>query len=513
MKNFMEICNTGALVLMFIVVIISAIISWIKYGRDVIKQILAVLWILAVYYLNAPMMAFMPEGAEVSMDFFAPAYFLYKKYSLWYTILSNILLAISGVLIQNMSINSNNLSSRKVKKKMDSYISNATQLKIIGRDLSFLGDSDYASQKTIIYKLKDKAQLLCEWTNDTDLLKLYYDLHKNGNPIRAYSSREGITNLKGQIKTDEDQNRSGIFITKNNNKNRLTTYLNNLLHRINCNEKYRKRAINSTNMFKCMEVESGYVLDSITEQFDRTFANALHPFVRCIALDLGGVYFQGDIDTFYKYLEEEYGIQMKKGRKDRLNIDTDLMLGKINICDFIKYGKRNRQKEIVSKLTEEDWADIMEHWQKTWEPDPQIKELIENLSALGYYIVPFSNLDGDNGDKYLRNHDLPNCCEYHYFSYEQETVKPESRAFDNFAQYVKEKLNIEEQYQILLVDDEDENIQMAHAHGWETIKYYRDDLNGKSAEILVRKLKEKAILPECYQLPKIMENNGVRKSE
>ena len=58
---------------------------------------------------------------------------------------------------------------------------------------------------------------------------------------------------------------------------------------------------------------------SVNQQFDKIFSNSLHPVIRCIALDLGGVYFDGDIDLFYKYLWDKHKISIAKRRKDRLN--------------------------------------------------------------------------------------------------------------------------------------------------------------------------------------------------
>ena len=96
------------------------------------------------------------------------------------------------------------------------------------------------------------------------------------------------------------------------------------------------------------------------------------------------------------------------------------------------------------------------------EIDSIIKEIIIHLSQLGYTVVPFSNLDKQNGEKYIREHDLPECCTTYFFSYDRQETKPNKRAFEAFTKFVKEKGYVQEAYQILLIDDEIENLNTVY---------------------------------------------------
>ena len=343
-----------------------------------------------------------------------------------------------------------------------------------------LGDErneEYRTQREKIRSLGNNAKLLCSRSDDKKLIELYHNLLKDGIQVRAYTSRDGITNLKGQIKIDEHNDKLGVFVLK-------------IPQPV-----YRFRILAHPNLFEITGIRNGYLLEAVDQQFDKTFSNSLHPVIRCIALDLGGVYFDGDIDIFYQYLWDHYKITIKKKGKDRLNIDNDLMLGNITIRQFII--QRATQKDILEKLNDKDWEDILNQWQDTWHPNIQIKEIIMTLSQLGYTVVPFSNLDRQNGEKYIREHDLPECCTTYFFSYERQETKPNKSAFKAFTNLVKEKGYVQEAYQILLIDDEIENLNNATALGWEILHFYNDPLKDskETAEELASKLRQMSILP------------------
>ena len=111
--------------------------------------------------------------------------------------------------------------------------------------------------------------------------------------------------------------------------------------------------------------------------------------------------------------------------------------------------------------------------------------------------MPFSNLDKDNGNKYIREHYLPDCCTDYYLSYEQKCIKPGENAFTGFYDYVEDRCGISFPYQILLIDDQDKNISEAMKCKWETIKYINKKGNEQE---LVNKLKRIGILPQKYKL-------------
>jgi len=491
--NFQQSIEVAALIAMMVVIAWS----WCKNEKSVWKSFLYTVLTCGIFYLNAPNFLSIVKGSELKNEFISLPFKLYNQYGSIYIIATNILLALVGLYLgqeKNYCLN-----NWKIKKHYDRYVSDATSLKIIGRDLDFLieTDGEYKTQREKIRNLGNQAKLLCAWTDDQKLISLYHDLLKCGNQVRAYTNRDGIANLKGQIKVDEHNERSGVFVSKSPQTTGFLHQAKLLIARIPKIGGQIFRIIDQSNLFEVTEMENGYLLDAVDQQFNRTFANCLHPVIRCIALDLGGVYLDGNIDTFYEYLQKTYGISIKKKAKDRLNIDNNLMIGRSTIKEFIK--GRVRSKAVLQKLSDNSWEDILNYWQHNWQPNSKIKAIVEELSELGYIVVPFSNLDRQNGAKYVRDHYLPECCTTRWFSYERQKSKPASNAFEDFTKMVREKGYIHESYQILLIDDESKNLEIAESQGWETISFYNDP-SKNSVDELLHKLKQKGIMPESYSI-------------
>ena len=455
----------------FILMIVIVFISWFKGSGNAKRTIMYTIWSMAIFWLNIPNLLNVVDGFEIKYMWLKLPFQLAETGGIIYYILSNILLAIAGIYIEKNWEKSQRISEKEVKKEFDSFTSDASEIKIIGRDLDFLSDNNYKQQREHIKKLKNKAKLLCEQTNDSSLIKLYHELIENGNQIRYYTKKEGIANLKAQIKIDTRTRPAGLFAT------------------------HIDYAHENKKQFELMTLDSGFLLQTISKEFDRVFYESLNPVIKCIALDLGGVYFDGDLDDFYKYISDIYGISMHKKKDDRLNIDNKLMLGEISIKEFIKKGANSKYK--CNNLKEEDWEKILQHWGETWSPNKEIRKIFEYIGKQGIFIVPFSNLDRDNGNKYLREHYLPSCCTEVFFSYEQGCAKPLDEAFDKYFNYVKDKCLINYPFQILLIDDQDQNISKARKHGWEYIKYIN---NVDKVSELVNRLKEKGILPKSFNI-------------
>ena len=463
----MNIMSIFEMLVFFIMLVVVAVL---KYRRNfpAWQSILFSVWTCFVIFLNAPNFLVIIEGTAIKQSLLTMPFSLYEKWGTGYIIVSNILLAAAGIFLDENRNCEITYSSKDLKRIFNDFPHNATNLRIIGRDLDFLLCDDYKVQREKFNKLKKNVKILCERTDDKGLIELYYQLVSHGNQVRCYTTRDGIANLKGQIKTDEKNTNSGIFVTKfgTDKKRYLLT-----------------------------EMRSGYLLSGVCAQFERTFSEATHPYIRCIALDLGGVYLNGDIDDFYSFLNKVFGIRIKKQKADRLNINDDLMLGRITIRDLIM-----RKEPVKSqKLTETQWDEILLQWNNTWKPNPQMASLIEQLDRLGYAVIPFSNLDKENGDKYLREHYLPSCCEHYFFSYEQGEVKPKSAAFIKFEEYAKEVGCIHQPYQILLIDDQAENITEAEKRNWFTVSFYNNASQSNVLE-LINKLKEIGILPNGFLL-------------
>ena len=150
----------------------------------------------------------------------------------------------------------------------------------------------------------------------------------------------------------------------------------------------------------------------------------------------------------------------------------------------------------MKNLDDCKWEKIQERWQQTWSPNKNMKRLMEDVAKYGYEIIPFSNLDRENGDKYIRDNYLPLCCKERYLSYERKMSKPHEQTFKDFSKFVKSKDVIYGEYQILLIDDQKENISIATELGWKTIYYS----NKTSIEKLIEQFQIIGILPEEYNL-------------
>ena len=478
-------------VIIAIIVMIIIVFLWFKHGNTVIQSILFPIFTFLLFYLNAPSFIVAPEGTEPA-QFLKFPFSLYEKFGLIYILISNILVTLLGNYLGN---NRNNVkySATQIKNKFNRFCMDATELRIIGRDLSFLSEKNYSTQREKIVKLKANTRIICERSDDETTIDLYQTLLNDGIQIRSYTRRDGIANLKGQIKTTEQKQTEGLFVLKAPSIDRPIFVHSNKKQNFNS---IRLMLSNSLKRFQITEMSGGYLIDSVIQQFNRTFENGVHPTIRCIALDLGGVYLNGDIDTFYNYLKEKFSIVINKRKKDRLNIDDSMMLGKITIREFLS---KMIPPAKMQALDEDDWSNILLKWQSTWTPNPIMKQLVTDLSQFGYCVIPFSNLDKQNGDKYLREHYFPSCCVYYYFSYEQNHNKPARKTFIDYEMKLKTWGYNYKSFQILLIDDESANIAQARSRGWQTLQFYND--TPEAIKNLIKELKDRGILPNNYSLP------------
>ena len=471
-SNFFEIiCFVSMLGIVFFI--------WFKHDGNLRRTIAYTVWTFVIFWVNMPSFFVGTESLELKNYLFKIPFELYNLLGLGYVIFGNILLTLAGAWIGKSLEKIDCVDEKTIKERFDNFSNDACELKVIGRDLDYLGNVDYLDQANHIKKLKSKAKLLCEQTNNPELIKLYRDLIKDGNQVRYYTEREGIANLKAQIKIDMHRKEYGLFATK-------------------IDYSSSKRFCFHRNKFEVNNLDSGFLLHTVSKEFDRIFMNSLNPVIKCIALDLGGVYFDGDLDEFYDFLLNKYDIKMARKKQDKLNIDDKLMLGEIDVQEFIKEKTTTKYK--CNQLKQTDWEDIVQQWSETWKPNKNLKKLFEYIGAEGFYIVPFSNLDRDNGNKYLREYYLPACCTEHFFSYEQECFKPTKESFEKFFDFVKTKYDIQYPFQILLIDDQDKNISMAREQEWYSIKY----INGKNGvNHLIDELKKNGVIPEDLDLSKI----------
>ena len=181
-----------------------------------LKSLLLSFLLLVAIWLNAPFFlgnAILQESISEGL-FSWPCTVSQKEDWLVYYVLANAVLVVASYYVDRF-MNKKYYSHSEVKKKYDAFVADATQLYVIGRDIDFLNKKEYKIQSDHIKGLHNRSELLCEKTNDRDLLKLYQSVtEESGVGIRFYQKNDSLTNLKGQIKIDQSGNLKALFISR-----------------------------------------------------------------------------------------------------------------------------------------------------------------------------------------------------------------------------------------------------------------------------------------------------------
>lgn len=125
--------------------------------------------------------------------------------------------------------NNTTYTYNEIKKKYDDFGNDAIELYVIGKDLDFLDKKEFKKQTDRIIHLGNKCKLLCESTIDRELLDLYKKVCEQGVEIKFYRENDNITNLKGQIKLDQNGNKKAKFMSRLDKKYLLLNIENQFL--------------------------------------------------------------------------------------------------------------------------------------------------------------------------------------------------------------------------------------------------------------------------------------------
>lgn len=200
-----------------------------------------------------------------------------------------------------------------------------------------------------------------------------------------------------------------------------------------------------------------------------------------ILFDLGGVYFDGDYNSqFICYVEELLKIKLQDRKESDSYLDLDLMMGDINIIEWLERSQSiklsNRHKELV-----------LSRWLTIWIPNKSLCSLVERLKE-DYFVTVVSNLDRLNGQNYIEKGYLEVFDRPLFLSYENKMVKPDKRYWE----YIVSILGIHPKNG-LFIDDSNKNIFSATSAGFNVIKY---DNRFQQPEDLQEELHRKGILWE-----------------
>lgn len=229
-----------------VLAVILFIIFCIIWKNELIKNLFFTVCFIITLWLNGPCFVNMPNLENTNNIFVLP-YKLFAELGILYTILANMLLGIILFFQSKFTTSKEKYSYKEIKKIYDNFGNDATELYIIGKDLDFLFRPKFDKQTKRILHLKNKCKLLCEFTEDKDLLDLYKKVSDAGVEIKYYTHEDNITNLKGQIKIDQNGNKKAIFTTRAGKKYQLLNMENQFLVSAlldRCNKTYQEIDLN-----------------------------------------------------------------------------------------------------------------------------------------------------------------------------------------------------------------------------------------------------------------------------
>lgn len=210
-----------------VLILILFLVFNIVWKNELIKSLFFTICFIIVLWINIPCFVSL-SNIEQSNNLATLPFNLNAKFGILYTIFANLLLGVI-LFLQSKLTNKIEYSHREIKKIYDSFGDDAVELYVIGKDLDFLYEEKYEKQTNRIEHLKNHCKLLCESTTDEKLLNLYRKVAKQEVEIRFYKQNDNVTNLKGQIKTDQSGIKKAIFTPRLNKKYLLISTDNQFL--------------------------------------------------------------------------------------------------------------------------------------------------------------------------------------------------------------------------------------------------------------------------------------------
>lgn len=203
------------------------VVFCIVWKNELSKSLFYSVWFIITLWINIP--CFVNESTlESNNNLIMFPHKLYTEWGIFYTVLANVILGIA-LFIQAKFSNGVTHTYKEIKRIYDNFSDDAVELYIIGKDLDFLYKKKFKKQTDRIIHLGNKCKLLCEPTKDKKLLELYNKISLHGVETRFYTESDNITNLKGQIKQDQNGIKKAIFTSRVNKKYLLLEIENQFL--------------------------------------------------------------------------------------------------------------------------------------------------------------------------------------------------------------------------------------------------------------------------------------------
>lgn len=220
----------------------------IVWRNELLKSLFYTVWFILTLWVNIPCFVNITI-LESDSNLIMMTFKLSNEWGIFYTLLANLVLGVILYLQAKFS-NSETHNYKEIKKIYDEFSNDAIELYIIGKDLDFLYKKNFKKQTDRIIHLGDKCRLLCESTMNEELLKLYKMVGEKNVEVKFYTEKDKITNLKGQIKIDQNGNKKAIFTSRLHKKYLLLNIENQFLVSTileRCVEVYNKSSIPEKN--------------------------------------------------------------------------------------------------------------------------------------------------------------------------------------------------------------------------------------------------------------------------
>lgn len=451
--------NGNFIAFLVCIIIIYAVWLYFRFNKYIALEILITgAFIIVIGWINIPNF-FALDIALIGENIRFLPYRWANEYSIVYVIISSTLLVslIEAMKVLQKNAFSSEISIRKINSKYDDFVKDAVELYVIGSDLDFLKKNKVQLDK--FKQLRSNCKILCNSNSiDDDLKSKYKELLDSDVELRridSSTSENSFSRLRGHIKVDSTGKTKCLFVEKTAE-----------------GSKYNR-----------IEITNGFIIQSLKNEFISIHNESVNPLIKHIALDLGGVYFDGDFnDDFVEVINKKLKLKVKTISRDTILLDEDLNLGKSDIVEV--WEKRARKK--FEKQEKETIKDI---WKNVWKPNEKMKKLIKLLVDKGYTVYPFGNIDKENGEHYKVSGYFNNFNGDSFMSYErlsnQDILLPNEKFYGAFIEC--KRIN---KCEVLLIDDEKKDIEEAIKFGLSTIEFHIKD----GVDPLINELFNKRIL-------------------